>query len=452
MGLPFKSYWLKSGLLTLLQRGSILIFGIGGFMILVRLLNKQDYGTWMLYISIITIMEMIRNGFIRNSMVKFLAAAQDEPETRHILSASLVLHLGITVLQTVLILGVSQFLPDFWSAPGLDDILYIAIPGLFFLLPFCHFEFVQQANLSFKGTFWSHFVRRGGLFAYILFAFIFDWEVSLISLAWVQVITVLLGAMVGYVYTRQYTWYSGHYHHGWMVRLFHYGKYTFGTNISSMLTSNMDQWMLGRMISPAAVAVYSPALRVANLVEVPTVSVSSIVFPQVAKKIEEEGESAAKRLYEKSVALILAIILPLSLGIFLLAKPVILILAGREYLDTVPILQVTIFYSFFVPFARQFGTVLDGMNKPKINFYFVLLNAILNAVFNYFFIKNYGVIGAAYGTLSSFIVAFVLNQIYLHRRLGVRLRNILTEMFNFYFVGLRAGTGFVKARLITRNG
>ncbi|MFA0963170.1 flippase [Roseivirga sp. BDSF3-8] len=451
MGLPFKSYWLKSGLLTLMQRGSILLFGIGGFMILVRLLNKQDYGTWMLYISIITIMEMIRNGFVRNSMVKFLAAAQDESDTKHILSASLLLHLGIVLLQTLFILGVSQFLPEFWSAPGLDDILYIAIPGLFFLLPFCHFEFVQQANLSFMGTFWSHFVRRGGLFFYILLAFLLDWEVTLVSLAWVQVITVLFGAIVGYVYTRRYTWFSTSYKHTWFTELFHYGKYTFGTNISSMLTSNMDQWMLGRMISPAAVAIYSPALRVANLVEVPTVSVSSIVFPQVAKRIEEEGPGAAKRLYEKSVALILAIILPLSAIIFLLAEPVILILAGREYLNTVPILQVTIFYSFFVPFARQFGTVLDGMNMPKVNFYFVLLNAVLNAIFNYFFIKSYGVIGAAYGTLSSFIVAFILNQIYLNRKLGVKLGRIVSEMFNFYFVGIRTGTGFIKARLIPRN-
>ncbi|MEZ4847758.1 MAG: hypothetical protein R3B93_03850 [Bacteroidia bacterium] len=57
-------------------------------------------------------------------------------------------------------------------------------------------------------------------------------------------------------------------------------------------------------------AIYGTAIKITNLVEVPTQSIAAIVFPQSARRIENEGRESVKRLYEKSVGVILALIIP----------------------------------------------------------------------------------------------------------------------------------------------
>ena len=76
--------------------------------------------------------------------------------------------------------------------------------------------------------------------------------------------------------------------------------------------------------------------------------------------------------------------------------------------------------------------ILDAIGKQKINFYFVILTGVLNIVFNYFFILEYGVIGAAYGTLVTYIIGFALNQWYIKRFMDVSLLRIPKYMIFFY--------------------
>ena len=167
-----------------------------------------------------------------------------------------------------------------------------------------------------------------------------------------------------------------------------------GTNLGSMFIKSIDQLMLGAMISPAAVAIYATAIKITNLVEVPTQSIAAIVFPKSAQKIEEkDGKESVRKLYEKSVGIILALIIPGIIFVLLFPKWVIWVVAGDQYMDAAPVLQITMLYGLFVPFARQFGTMLDSMGKPHINFIVVMGSALLNVVFNYVFITQFAIIG-----------------------------------------------------------
>ena len=130
------------------------------------------------------------------------------------------------------------------------------------------------------------------------------------------------------------------------------------------------------------------ALRVNNLAEVPTTTLATILFPQSAKRNHAEGVSAAKYLYEKSVGVLLALIIPLIAFILIFANVIVNIIGSEKYAAAVPVLRLTIFYGFFMAFAIQFGTVLDSIGKPKINFLITALGACVNLCSNYFFIKR----------------------------------------------------------------
>jgi O-antigen/teichoic acid export membrane protein len=83
------NYWLKSGFINILQNISGVLFGVGGFMFLVRILPSHDYGIWVLFTTTTTIFSVVRDGMIRNALVKFLAGALEVDKAK-IMSSALV--------------------------------------------------------------------------------------------------------------------------------------------------------------------------------------------------------------------------------------------------------------------------------------------------------------------------------------------------------------------------
>jgi len=445
MKLSKNSYWLTSGLYTILQRFSTIFLNFGGFYFLVRIYSKSEFGVWALFTTITALVEVARNGLIRNAQVRFLSSTEtvDHPVIN---TASLALNVLFSLFVALLIIICAPIFSALWKAPELETMLYYYVLTIFALLPSSQFEYIQHSKGDFSGVFMANFVRYSMIFLYIVIGFYFGGDLSLLTLVNFQTFAALCGSLVAFIYVRKYLSFSPKVNKEWFYKLFHYGKFTFGTNISSMLNKNIDQAMIGGMLGTASVAVYAAAIKISTLIEAPTLSVASIVFPQSAKRMKEEGAPAVKYLYERSVGVLLAIIFPALVFTLIFPKYIILIIAGDGYLDTVPILQVTILYSFFVPYLRQFGTVLDSIGKPKLNFYFVIGGAGLNALFNYFFISRYGVIGATYGTLSSFVIVFILNQLILSRIIGVETKN------TFYYAKKVYVDGFylimIKLKLI----
>lgn len=425
------SYWIQSGIYTTLQKFAIIFFNFGGFYFLVRTYSKTEFGIYALFTTIFYLIETARAGLIRNSQVKFLAS---EPESEHpfINTASLVMNVVFTLATSVIIVAISSYLTEIWKAPNLDVMLYYSLLTSFALIPSTQFEFIQHARGDFKGVFIATIARYGTIFLFILISYLVDFQYSLVTLVNVQTIAALIGSLVSYLAVRKALEFSASLSKEWFSKIFHYGKYTFGTNVSAMVNKNIDQAMLGSMISTASVATYTAALRISTLIEAPTLSVATIVFPQSAKRMQSEGPAAVKYLYEKSVGILIAIMLPAMVFVLVFPKFIIQVIAGDNYLDTVPILQVTIIYSFFVPYARQFGTVLDSIGKPKVNFYFVIFGACLTALFNYLYISRFGLIGAVYGTLTTYAIVFTLNQIILKRLMDIRTVNTFMYARNFY--------------------
>jgi len=217
--------------------------------------------------------------------------------------------------------------------------------------------------------------------------------------------------------------------------LIDFGKYAVSTNLSVILYKNMDKMMLGGMISTASVAIYDLAIRITNLMEIPTFSAAAVVFPQSAREMVTKGKDGVKKMYEQSVGAILALLVPIILFIEIFPEIIILIIAGEAYLSAVPLLRITILFGLFLPFGSQMGTVLESIGKPNINFYCTLFGFVLNIIFNFLFIKWLGVTGAAYGTLTTYIITFIATQIILYKILNVNTFNVFKYMWEFYQKG-----------------
>jgi O-antigen/teichoic acid export membrane protein len=235
---------------------------------------------------------------------------------------------------------------------------------------------------------------------------------------------MLLGALTGLLFTALYARPFLHIvrrgYGPWMRKLLGYGKYVLGTNLSAMFYKSIDKLALGQLIGPAAFAVYDAAGKITQLIETPSFSIASVVFPQSAAHLEERGVQGIQVLYERSVGAILAIILPFLITVLLFAEPIMLLFAGPKYLESANILRFTAFFGLFMPFAVQFGTILDSTGRPATNFGYTAGTAVLNLGLSFLLIRNFGLFGAAYATLTGYSISFVFMQQYLNRHYGIR--------------------------------
>lgn len=425
------TYWLRSGIYSGLQKAAVLLFGIGSILVLTRTLSFDDMGTWNLFLIYTAFIEVIRHSLIKNAVIKYLNSS-DKSTHAAIHSASFALNSITTLILFLLIVLFIAPVSNFFNAPSLAGVMYWFLPGLLLLIPFSHFEWVQNSNADFKGIFWAYLTRQGASFGLIIISLLAGMHISLTTLAIYYNIGILCGAVVSGLFARKFLTGRIHADLQWTRKLWHYGKYVFGTNISASVFRNTDQFVISYYLSTASVALYGVCLRISNLVDVPSQVLADILFPKTAQMMEAGNMERVRFYYEKAVGVILAIGLPVTLAVLLLPKLVLYIIAGPDYQVAAPILQVTMLYGLFLPFIKQFGTIMDSIGLPKTNFAVTTITAVSNIFICLIFTRYFGLMGAAYGTMISYGICFLITQVILYKKIGSSLTNTFRHMILFY--------------------
>ncbi|HEY9049707.1 MAG TPA: flippase [Ohtaekwangia sp.] len=439
------SYWLKSGFYSMGYRLSVLIFGFGSFYFLIRYFSQAEFGAWALFISITTIIEMSRNGLIQNAVIKLIHTSDPNDEGKIVL-ASFSINIIYSAIIYLLLAGFSGVLSRMFHIQDIGTMFVYYGVTIFFLIPFSQFNYIQQAKFSFSGIFWSTVLRQGSFFLAVLFICVMRVKITLIDLVLIQAACTFAGLICAYFCARKFIRITYSWDGAIVKKVLGFGKYVMGTNICSLLFKTVDQFSVGYFLNANIVALYNSAIRVSNLIEYPSTSVAEVVYPQSAFRTSSEGDHAAKVLYEKSVGLTLALTLPVVIGTVLLADYIIFIIAGPEYHEAATILRITILYGIFTPFNRQFGTVMDSSGRPQLNFALMLASVFINIISNYLFIQQFGMIGAAYGTLLSYVIVFLVGNTMLTRIFGIEMQQIFHYMFYYYGVAFQ----FIQKKLKTR--
>jgi len=436
-----KDYWYKSGIFAFLSNSVTLMFAFFTFLVLVRVLPKNQFGIWVLYLTVVTFAEMIRNGMTNNALVKFLSGQKGD-EYKRIATASLFIFITTGVLGYLIIVALSGTLSSMWSAPTLKPLLYLYGIYIVTYMPMQFMQFMAQANMDFKMRFFSNLTYNATYFLLVVVLYLVQKTINIFYLPLLQFTAAFFALVIGFGLSRRYLHFCPQIDWSWVAKLFHFGKYVVGTNISSMLFNRMDLMMLGYFLNPSAVALYNVPTRIGNYVEVPMNTMSSVVLPQASLRLKERGLDHLRYLYEKSVGSLMAIIIPLAILLAVFAKPIILIIAGKEYLDAVPILRLFAIASVIKPWGRQGGTILSAMGYPNWNMYSILISLVINFFLNWYFIVHYGIIGAIIATILAIFIGTLIQQLVLRHFLKTKAHH----PFVYLWVTYRDGWKLVREK------
>jgi O-antigen/teichoic acid export membrane protein len=434
-----KKYWLTSGMYTMMHRGIDFILGFIGFMLLVRIYSPESFGVWVLLITLVAIVDMARSGFIQNGMIKFLINQSPENQAK-IQMASLWLNLFLTLIFMVLLWALAVPLENILNAPGLAEILRIFIYVLPILIIHTHNLVLMQAKYDFKAYFLAGISKSLPLFLIIAFFYLNPQKnLSLPELAWYQNATFLLAALMSCYQVRRYMNVKWGWHQSWNIKIFHFGKFVFGTNLISMLTNSLDKFLLGALLSPIQVALANTAGRVINMIEIPVNSIASISYPKATEAFDKAQLAEVGKIYEKTTGMMLSLTLPFLVANLLFAEYIVWFIAGEEYLGAAPFLRIVAFLAAIKPFDRQSGVFLDAIGKPFFNMIMVFGTFVYGAIFTWILISGIGLLGAAYGLVLAVGITAIIKQLILRRYIPIRVLQPFRYAVAYYPELYRAG-------------
>ncbi|MFC4873278.1 oligosaccharide flippase family protein [Negadavirga shengliensis] len=415
-----QKYWLTSGFYTMMHRGIDFFLGFVGFMLLVRIISPGEFGVWVLLITITAIVEMARNGFLQNGMIKFLIGRNIKTQSK-IQASALLQNALLTLIFMVMIWISADWIERILHADGLASILKIHTYVLPVLVIHTHNLVLMQAKYDFKAYFLAGISKSMPFFLMVLYFYIDNRSTSLETLTWLQNLAWILATMMSCYQVRRHFRVRGGWHRYWNKKIFHFGKYVFGTNLISMLTNSLDKFLLGALLSPVQVAMANAAGRVMNMVEIPVNSIASISYPKAAASFDKKHFREVGETYEKTLGMMLSMTVPFWIFNLVFAHYIVLIIAGEEYLDAVPFLRIVAFTALVKPFDRQSGVFLDAVGKPFVNMLMVTGTFMYGAVLSWLFIQSFGLMGAAYGIVTATMITAAIKQIILNRYIPIRL-------------------------------
>jgi lipopolysaccharide exporter len=443
------AYWVQSGKYSLLQRVFVMLFGIFSFMLLARALNPDELGVWGLFLIISSIIETLRNALIRNGYVLF-THTRDEADHPGIEYAAVLTNIIYSLVFIALFLALGSFADKTFNSPGLGEILKYYCVVLIVLIPFSYLEIFFVTRMDFRAVFWMYFVRNGLMLAGIaLFIFLKKVDINMVLLIIIYGVSATAGLITAIVFSMKHEKAIIKKDNKILPHFIGFGKYVFSNNLFSLIFRSTDSFMSASLISPVASAYYTTCARITNLVDVPSQVFGDIMFPKAAQVMKSNDREGLKRMYEKTVAATLAFTIPAILVIFLLPGFTLVVLAGNKYVEAVPVLQLVVFYGFFLPFIKQFGNIMDVLNRPQVNSLLMLIFAALNIGLNILAIKFFGIYGSAYATLLCYFLLFISTQIILTRILNISRISIFRNVIMFYPVYAKLVLGFLGKKKIT---
>ena len=187
----------------------------------------------------------------------------------------------------------------------------------------------------------------------------------------------------------------------------------FSMNLAISIYTNLDSVMLGSYGSKYSLGIYSAATKIIVLVMGIVTSLGAVLLPRLSNYIEEKKEEEIKQILEKTFSFLLFLIIPSIIGIYFTANEIILLLAGKEYLEATTTLKILSLIILFIGFSNFIGMqILYPRGEEKKVFYSVLVGAITNFSLNLYLIPKYYQNGAAFATCVAEFTVVVI-QIFL---------------------------------------
>jgi lipopolysaccharide exporter len=343
----------KGAMWMVLMRFAIRALGLVSVFILARLLSPQDFGLVALATSILLAVETLGQFNFEVALIQDQKAGRSRYDTAWTLN---LLRAIISALAVACIAGVTA---DFFGASEIELVVYVlaVVTAMEGLQNIGIVDFRKDLNF-----------RRD--FQFMVYQRLFSFCVTLVAAYtlrtyWALVIGIASGRIAGVVLS--YTMH--HYRPRLSLKdwrsLLGFSKWLLFNNVLGFIGSKLDVFVIGRMSGMHHVGIYNLAYELASLPSTElSFPIQRAVFPAFSKIADKPDQ--LRKAYVDGLAVLMLIATPASLGIAILAEPLILFTMGDKWREAIPILQILSIWGIIRLFGANAGAVLLAVGRPRL--------------------------------------------------------------------------------------
>jgi len=394
------------------------------FLVLARLLDPEIFGL----VAMATVFQNFLDIFLDQGMVAAIVQ-RSELEPEHLDTAFWANLIAGTFLTLISIL-LSSRVGLFYDEPRLVPI--IRWLSLAFILS--SFGNVQMAllrrSLNFKGlgirVLGAKFIS-GSLGVILALSGFGVWSLVVQTLSASLSNTVFLWLYSGWRPKFQFS--KKHF-----FDLFSFGINMLGVRLVAFFDVNFDKLIIGYLLGPIILGYYQIAYRIFDLIQEALQGVTYQVVYAAFSKMQDDIERLRSAFY-KITGLMSLIVIPVFIGIAILAPDLIRILFSSKWNNSIRVLQILAYAGIPLNIFVFCGSLATSLGKPKWHLIVRIIVTVFRVIAFVLFIQ-WGIAGVASAYLITTIVIYSpLNIIMANRLIKIDFR----KYFNINFAPLLAG-------------
>lgn len=320
---------IRSFFWKILERGGLQIIQFVIAVLIARMLIPEDYGV----VALVTVFISIATIFVKSGLST--ALVQKKNATQVEFSSVFFYSLSISLALYIILFFAAPHIAMFYNMPSLNEILRVMaltlFPGAFNSVQLAysskHMQFKKQFLGSIIAAIISSIVGIGlAILNYGPWALVFQQLSYQVSVCIVMWFTVKWRPMFIFSFSKTQT-------------LLSYGIRLLGANIIDTVYRNLENFIIGRYFSSAALAFYSkgkqfPLILFNNI----DGSIQSVMMP--ALSIKQNELSDLKIMIRKTVSLSSYLAYPAMAGLAAIAQPLIILTLGKSWASVIPFLRI----------------------------------------------------------------------------------------------------------------
>ncbi len=391
-----------------------LIYGLGnvfnrvvGFLMIpiyTRFLSPTDYGILEIVTLTTQIIALVASAGVTQGIVRFYFEYESEKDKNEVMSTSIIAFSIVSLIVLIPVLCFSSSLAELLLDSSDQRNLFMVSIGTIWFASLSQIGFYYLRILKQSSRFMIYSVAKLvlALSLNIYFIVVLDTGVigvlysTLISAAGITLfLTFPIFKQTGLRFSKKK-----------FKELLKFGLPIIPASIGNLVILVSDKFFLRFMVSLADTGLYSLAARFA------VIPGYFIVYPFMqiweVRRLEIYKQPNSEQIMGQVFTYFCLLISFVGLGISVLSRDAIEIMADPKFWDAYKAIPVLVLAQIILSFFQHFNLGILITKKTKLFTYIDVTNGFFNLIFNYILIKQFGMMGAAYATLTSYSLRVIM--------------------------------------------
>lgn len=404
----------KNTFLSVLKTGSSILFPLITFPYISRVLLTDNVGKINFGLSIVSYFSLLASLGISTYAIRECSAVRDDKKKLGEMASQI---FSINIITTVIAYVALAFTLIFYRK--LENYrLLIAIQSLSIIGTTLGADWLNSAMEDFK-----YITVRTVAFQFIsltlMFIFVHNPE-DYMKYAVVSLISSVGANVANIMYRRRYCKVSFTFDIDWKRHIAPI-IYLFVMLLAQTIFSSVDSTMLGLMHGDYEVGIYSTAHKILNIINQVVGSLLWVIMPRMSYYFAAGEYAEVNKLLRKVLNFNLTLGLPCAVGTIVLAKDVILVIAGEAYIDAAFVLQILMAGFVISLIGGNFlgNAVLLPSKREKDFMIICCICAVINVITNYLLIPLWGPAAAAATTALCSLIILILSLFKVDKKIKI---------------------------------